>query len=53
MTPIFGWPKGWYTDNGSHFVNHDVEAVLLISKDCGAKDIVGEVRFKSAQAFCQ
>ena len=28
IAPIFGWPKGWYTDNASHFVNHNVEAVL-------------------------
>lgn len=28
IAPIFGWPKGFYSDNGSHFVNHDVEALL-------------------------
>ena len=28
IAPIFGWPKGFYSDNGSHFVNYDVEALL-------------------------
>ena len=29
ITPVFRWPEGLYTDNGSHFVNHNLKAVLL------------------------
>ena len=28
ISPIFGWPRGVYSDNGSHFVNQYVEALF-------------------------
>ena len=29
ITPIFGWPRGIYSDNGSHFVNGDLERMFM------------------------
>lgn len=28
VAPVFGWPKGVYTDNGPHFINDDLTAVF-------------------------
>lgn len=29
IAPIFGWMRNLYSDNGSHFVNHDFDSLLI------------------------
>ena len=29
IAPVFGWPQGVYSDNGSHFVNNDTKALYM------------------------
>ncbi len=40
ITPIFGWPQGVYSDNGSNFVNEPVQHMF---RDHGVTHFTGPV----------
>ena len=50
IAPVFGWPKGAYSDNGSHFVNDDVHAIYL---EHGVSQFTGPVSSPSSTGLLE
>ena len=50
IAPVFGWPWGLYTDNGSHFVNHDMQALML---EHGVSHFTGPVSHPSSTGLLE
>lgn len=40
VAPVFSWPEGLHTENGSHFVNNDMQTVL---RDHGVSHFTGPI----------
>ena len=50
ITPIFGWPQGVYSDNGSHFVNEQVQHMF---RDHGVTHFTGPVSHPSSTGLLE